>query len=150
MLSKRSAAYIINKPWRHGLKRFNSNLYYSPHVCSCFRATLTTTPTERICLSLRSTPDMFESSPGSGMNESLYAWSCWAATSRNPGIHPRPAAPSIRAQQRVNVKLQPRRSYCWIAWTVTLVALSDLWCCDVWVYKIGCSHCFWESVAFCL
>lgn len=60
----------------------NHDLFIHLSPCSFSKATLTTTPIRRICLSLRSTPDMSEWSPGSGTSASLYAWSCWAAMTR--------------------------------------------------------------------
>lgn len=62
--------------------KLKSWLVRSPQPCSFSKATLTTTPIRRISLSLRSTPDTSEWSPGSGTSASLYAWSCWAAMTR--------------------------------------------------------------------
>lgn len=50
--------------------------------CSFSKATSTTTPTRRMSLSPRSTPDTCACSRGSGTSASLCAWSCWAATTR--------------------------------------------------------------------
>lgn len=64
----------------------NHDLFIYLPPCSFSKATSTTTPIRRICLSLRSTPDMSEWSPGSGTSASPYAWSCWAAMTRR--THP--------------------------------------------------------------
>lgn len=103
-------------------------------ICSFSKATLTTTPTRRICLSPRSTPASSESSPGSGTSASLYEWSCWAAMSEKLPSHHLTELHLLDPQQRTSrepsvlfaVHFSAERS-CWLLGLVfMLIDLFDV------------------------